>query len=86
MPTLQQEYQWYLIGCERLDMDALGYEAFEARWQEFEEFAEQLKTAETEETLHTLDNQQRVLMQKRVNGDPFVRAILVGMAESNSTP
>jgi len=53
----------------------------------FEEwFAEQLKTAETEETLHTLDNQQRVLMQKRVNGDPFVRAILVGMAESNSTP
>ncbi len=64
---------------------ALSYEDFAERWQEFEDFAERLKSAEAGESLHTLDSVQRANMQKRVNDDPYVRAVLVGMAESNSS-
>lgn len=82
MTTLHQEYQWYLTGCERLNYEVLPYEAFSERWQEFEDFAERLKSADEEKTLHDLDSLQRSNMQKRVNNDPYVRAVLVGMAES----
>ncbi len=76
----EREYQWYLIGTNRLGHDPLPYEQFETRWQQFEEHAEQLKTAEADQTLTELDAVKRAEMQTAYKNDPFVRAVLVGMS------
>lgn len=77
----EREYGWYLIGTNRLGHDAVGYEEFVTKWQEFEDHAELLKTADVEETLNAVDAEKRREMQARLKTDPFVKAVLVGMSE-----
>jgi hypothetical protein len=84
MAQREREYRWYRLGCERLGQTPLDEAAFEGRWQEFEDHAERLKAAEASKTAPDMDAAVRAEMQRRVQDDPFVRAILVGMAEENS--
>jgi hypothetical protein len=81
MAEYEREYQWYLTGCNRLDQIPVSKEEFLTRWQEFEHYAEQLKAADEANTVGEVDAAQRAEMQARVQDDPFVQAILVGMAE-----
>ncbi len=83
MTGLEQEYHWYVIGCDRLGQTALGQAEFAARWQELEDHAERLKAADAGRTLADLDAQARADMESRVKDDPFVKAVLVGMAEAS---
>lgn len=80
----EQEYQWYLLGCSRMGKPPFPLEIFEAKWQEFEEHATQLKEAEENQTLTALDAKERLTMQSRFQNDDFVRALLIGMAESQA--
>ena len=82
---LTREYGWYRTGCERLGQTPLSEVEFAARWQEFEDYAERLKTAETEGAVDEMDAAARGEMQRRIKDDPFVKAVLVGMAEEQST-
>jgi hypothetical protein len=83
---LEREYQRYRIGCLRLGAEPLPLEAFEARWEEFEAHAERLKEGEAAQSLTEIAPALRAEMQRRIQSDPFVRAILIGMAEENSAP
>lgn len=78
---MEKEYHWYVLGCDRLGQSPVTPEEFAIRWQEFESHAEQLKTAEANGTLLKLDTANRAEMEARMKDDPFVRALLVGMAE-----
>jgi hypothetical protein len=78
---LEREYGWYLIGTNRLGHEAVVYEEFVVKWQEFQDHAELLKTADAEETLTSVDAEKRREMQARLKTDPFVKAVLVGMSE-----
>ena len=82
MAGREQEYSWYVIGCDRLGQAALGEAEFAARWQELEDHAERLKAADLNKTLPDLDARARADMEARVKDDPFVKAVLVGMAEA----
>ena len=82
--SMEQEYRRYRIGCERLGYTPISAEEFAARWQEFEDHAERLRAAEKGGSLTDVDAAVRAEMQKRIKDDPFVRAILVGMAEEDS--
>jgi 2-polyprenyl-6-methoxyphenol hydroxylase-like FAD-dependent oxidoreductase len=78
----EREYRWYLTGCDRLGHTPLPEAEFAARWQEFENHAERLKQADKERTLENLEADLRAQMQRRIQDDPFVKAVLVGMAEA----
>ena len=78
---MEKEYHWYVLGCDRLGQAAVSPKEFAGRWQEFEAHAEQLKTADASGALLTLDATKRADMEARMKDDPFVRALLVGMAE-----
>lgn len=82
---MEREYHWYVIGCDRLGQKPVSEAEFRERWQEFEAHAEQLKAAEADNTLPELNIVRRAEMEKRVKDDPFVRALLVGMAEEGVT-
>lgn len=81
MAEYEREYQWYLTGCNRLEQIPVSKEEFLTRWQEFEQYAERLKAAEESNAVAEVDAAQRAEMQARVKDDPFVQAIMVGMAE-----
>lgn len=81
MAEYEREYQQYLIGCNRLAQIPVSKEEFLTRWQEFEQYAERLKAAEETNTVAEVDASLRTAMQARVKDDPFVQAVLVGMAE-----
>ena len=81
MAGREQEYRWYQIGCERLGQVPVDESAFSLRWQELEDHAECLKAAEANKTLQDLDPVMRADMEERTKDDPFVKAILVGMAD-----
>lgn len=83
MTDRQQEYRWYRIGCERLGQEPLAEADFATRWQEFEDHAERLKAAEQSGVAPDVSPAVRAEMQKRIKDDPFVKAVLVGMAESS---
>ena len=80
MVSREQEYSWYRIGCERLGQPPLDETVFALRWQELEDHAERLKAADADKTLLDLDLQMRAEMEERTKDDPFVKAVLVGMA------
>jgi len=82
MVSREREYHWYLTGCDRLGQTPIGEAEFAARWQEFEDHAERLKAAEAEGKFDGIEADMRAVMQQRVKDDPFVKAILVGMAEN----
>ncbi len=84
MAHREREYRWYRIGSERLGQPPLDEAEFEARWQEFEDHAERLKAAEASGSAPDVEAAIRAEMQRRIKDDPFVRAILVGMAEEDS--
>jgi hypothetical protein len=84
MADREREYRLYKIGCERLGQTPLSETEFAARWQEFEDHAERLKAAEQTGTPPDVDAALRAEMQQRIKDDPFVRAVLVGMAEAES--
>lgn len=77
----EREYRWYRIGCDRLGQEPMNEAAFAARWQEFEDHAEQLKAAEESGTAPAIDAGVRAEMQRRMQEDPFVKAVLIGMSE-----
>jgi hypothetical protein len=77
----EAEYGHYLRGCNRLGQIPVSKEEFLTRWQEFEQYAEQLKTAEAAGSVEEIDKARRAEMQQRLKDDPFVQAILVGLAE-----
>ncbi|HLK56007.1 MAG TPA: hypothetical protein VKU00_05570 [Chthonomonadaceae bacterium] len=81
---LTRTYVWYRTGCERLGQTPLSEAEFAARWQEFEDHAERLKEAEAEGSVAEMDPAARAEMQRRISDDPFVKAVLVGMAEEQS--
>ncbi len=81
MAGREREYLWYLTGCERLGQKPLDEAEFDVRWQEFEDHAERLKTAQSEGKMGEVEASLRTAMQRRVQEDPFVKAVLVGMAE-----
>ncbi len=78
---MEKEYHWYVLGCDRLGQAPVSQKEFAGRWQEFEAHAEQLRAADANGTLLKLDAASRAEMEARMKDDPFVRAILVGMAE-----
>ncbi len=80
-----QEYRWYKIGCSRFGFAELSEADFIARWREFEDQAEALKAAEATGKFEGLDKAKRAEMQARIQDDPFVKAVLVGMAEENQS-
>ncbi len=80
--ALEREYRWYEIGCVRMGQSPVSVEEFSTHWQEFEAHAIQLQTAEMEKTLLSLDMTNRQTMQTRFQKDTFVRALLIGMAET----
>jgi hypothetical protein len=84
MAHREREYRWYRLGCERLGHPPLDEATFAARWQEFEDHAERLRAAEASGSPPDVDAAVRSEMQRRIKDDPFVRAVLVGMAEENS--
>ena len=49
--------------------------------QEFEDHAEKLRAVETSSKPPDIDAVTRAEMQRKVKDDPFVRAVLIGMAE-----
>ena len=77
----EREDRWYRTGCERLGQTPLDEAAFEIRWQEYEDHAEKLKAAEAKQTLTELEAERRAEMQQRMQSDPFVQAVLIGMSE-----
>ena len=84
MADREREYRWYRIGCDRLGQEPLAPAAFAAQWQEFEDHAEKLKAAEATGAPPEIDAGARAAMQRRIQDDPFVKAVLVGMAEAES--
>ena len=84
MADLTREYGWYRTGCERLGQTPMTEADFTVRWQEFEAHAERLKAAEVEGSVAEIDAAMRAEMQRRIQDDPFVKAVLVGMAEEQS--
>jgi hypothetical protein len=81
MAERTREYSWYRTGCARLGQEPLEEAAFAVRWQELEDHAEKLKTAEKSGSPPEIDPSVRAEMQRRIKEDPFVKAVLVGMAE-----
>lgn len=84
--SFEREYRWYRTGCERLGSEPaeiLSEVEFVARWQEWEAHAERLKAAEADGKLAELDATERAEKGRRIQDDPFVRAVLVGMSEAN---
>ncbi len=77
----EQEYRQYRTGCSRLGHVPLDEAAFVVRWQEFEAHAERLKVAEESGQPPDVDATLRLDMQQRVDNDPFIRAVLIGIAE-----
>ena len=77
----EKEYGWYQTGCARLDIPPAPLWEFSARWQEFEDHAEKLRAVELSDKPPDIDAVIRAEMQCRVKDDPFVRAVLIGMAE-----
>lgn len=80
----EREYRWYLVGCDRLGQTPISEAEFSERWQAFEDHAETLKSADKRGTLLDVDVQARSDMQQRIKEDPFVKAVLVGMAEDET--
>jgi hypothetical protein len=85
MAEYEREFRWYLIGCDRLGHTPLDAAEFTARWLELESHAERLKQADKEKTLSELEVGKRAEMQRRIKDDPFVKAVLVGMAEETQS-
>ena len=81
----EQEYSWYIVGWTRMGITPIPPEGFAERWHEFEAHASLLKESEERETLEALDASQRQEMQRRFQKEDFVRALLIGMAETNDT-
>ena len=81
MASREYEYGWYLVGCQRTGQTPIDLEAFSAWWQEYEDHAERLKAAEAEKTLLEMDSERRAEMLKRMQSDPIVQAVMVGMSE-----
>lgn len=79
----EAEYQQYLRGCQRLGQEAVTLEEFQRQWDRFEEHAEALRSAERAGSLASLPATDRAAMQQRVQNDPLVKALLVGMAEDS---
>lgn len=84
MTGREQEYRWYLIGCNRLGQTPLSEEDFAGQWQEYEDHAEKLKAAEVGGSLSALNAHERAEMQRRIQADPLFKAVLVGQAEPDS--
>jgi hypothetical protein len=84
MANREREYRWYRTGCDRLGQTPLDEAEFAARWQEFEDHAEKLKAAERAGAAPDIAAGVRAEMQRRMKDDPFVRAVLIGMAEEDS--
>ena len=80
-----QEYRWYKIGCDRFGYEEMSEADFVVRWSEFEAHAEALKAADATQNFESLDTEKRAEMQARMKEDPFVKAVLVGMAEENQS-
>ena len=80
-----REYQWYLIGTNRLGHNTLPYPEFAEKWQDFESHAEQLKAADADANFADVDAAKRAEMQAAMKNDPFVRAVLVGMSTDPDT-
>jgi hypothetical protein len=78
------EYRWYLVGCDRLGHTPLSLEVFEAKWQEYEDYAESLKQAEEAGTLARLEPVARLNMERKIQSDPLLKAVLVGQSEESS--
>ena len=81
---LETEYRCYRIGCNRLGIAPVEREEFASRWQELEDYAGVLSLAETSGTAPETEPETRMKMQQTMKSDPFVRALLVGMAEEQS--
>ncbi len=79
---LDREYGWYLAGCRAYGYTPIPREEFAESWREFEAHAERLRAAEAASAEPDIAPEERVRMSARVSNDPFVKAILVGMAES----
>jgi hypothetical protein len=65
-----------------MGQNPVSVEEFSALWREFEAHAAELQTAEAEKSLLSLDGEHRHAMQRRFQKDAFVRALLIGMAET----
>lgn len=86
MADYSREYLLYREGCARLGQSPLEESGFAQQWEEFQKHAEMLRTAEADDTLAEVDSSLRAQMLQRFQKDPFVRALLVGMAESRPPP
>ncbi len=80
-----QEYKWYLVGCDRLDREPVSLGEFSELWQKYEDHAESLKLADKQGALLTLDSNRRSQMEKQIQNDPMVKAVLIGQSEDQTT-
>jgi hypothetical protein len=83
MASYEREYRWYLIGCNRLGQQPVSQTEFSAEWLEYETIAERLKQADAQGTL-ALESDARRHVKERGKDNPFIKAILVGMAEEQA--
>lgn len=86
MSDATQRYRWYIIGCDRLNQTPLTEEEFGAVWQRYEDYAEMLKTAEKAGTLADIDGATRRDMERIIDADPMMKAVLIGQSESGCMP
>ena len=77
----QQEYRWYVLGCDRLDREPVSLCDFSELWQKYEDHAESLKLADKQGSLLTLDITERSKMEKQIQNDPMLKAVLIGQSE-----
>jgi hypothetical protein len=55
-------------------------------WQIYEDHAESLKAADRSGTLTQIDPIRRVEMERRIQDDAILKAVLVGQAEETEMP
>jgi|GEM_PF-2225807 len=80
------EYRWYVKGCQRLDREPIPHDEFCRVWQIYEDHAESLKAADRSGTLTQIDPIRRVEMERRIQDDAILKAVLVGQAEETEMP
>ncbi len=80
-PDRSLQYHWYLTGCNRLNREPLPIDEFTVIWQEYESHAEMLKQAERDRKIDTLNASERIRMERKIQADPILKAVLVGQAE-----
>jgi hypothetical protein len=83
-PDRSLQYRWYLTGCSRLDREPLPLDEFSVIWQEYENYAELLKQADRDKKIDALDASERIRMERKIQADPILKAVLVGQAEEGT--